>query len=221
MIIDFHTHTHHSYDSLMKPEKILSIAKSRGLQGIVICDHNTIKGGIEAQKLNTDPDFKVIVGAEIATDAGDITGIFLTKEIVSRKFIDVVKEIKAQGGKTILNHPYKAHNLDLIDFRYIDYVEGYNSRVCNKNNERAVALAKKYKKPIVAGSDSHLYGEIAKCKTEVNNINDLVPLKAYCNNSRYYYITLSQYIKAYKQKNIKIFISASIMFLKNTFKKHH
>jgi len=221
MIIDFHTHTYHSYDSLMKPEKILSIAKSRGLDGIVICDHNTIKGGVEASKINSDPDFKVIVGAEIATDAGDITGIFLTREIVSRKFDEVAKEIKAQGGKIILNHPYKAHNLSLIDFNLIDYIEGYNSRVSKKDNEKAVALAKKYNKPIVAGSDSHLYGEIAKCKTEVNNPDELLPLNSHCQKSRYYYITLSQYIKAYKRKSVKIFVSASALFIKNALKNHN
>ena len=52
MNIDFHTHTHYSYDSLMKPEKILSIAKRKGLDGIVICDHNTIQGGLDVQKAN-------------------------------------------------------------------------------------------------------------------------------------------------------------------------
>ena len=85
MIIDFHTHTYHSYDSYMKPKKIIRIGKARGLDGIVICDHNTIKGGLETQKINCDKNFTVIVGAEIATDVGDITGIFLTKEIESRK----------------------------------------------------------------------------------------------------------------------------------------
>ena len=65
MKIDFHVHTYHSYDSIMQPEKILRIAKEKGLNGCVICDHNTIKGGIECKKLNTDPNFVVIVAAEI------------------------------------------------------------------------------------------------------------------------------------------------------------
>ena len=58
MKIDFHTHTYYSYDSLMKPLKILEIAKKKGLNGIVICDHNTIQGGLETKKLNNDKYFK-------------------------------------------------------------------------------------------------------------------------------------------------------------------
>ena len=115
MIIDFHTHTHHSYDSLMKPEKIIRIARARGLDGIVTCDHNTIKGGLEVQKVNNNKNFIVIVGAEIETDVGDIIGIFLTKEIESRNFDNVVREIKQQGVKVILSHPYKNHDLSRID----------------------------------------------------------------------------------------------------------
>ncbi len=218
MIIDFHTHTHHSYDSLMKPAKILKLAKSRGLNGIVICDHNTIKGGIEAYKLNTDPNFKVIIGAEIYTDAGDITGIFLTKEVRARKFNDVIKEIKAQGGKTILNHPYKGHDLTKVDYSQIDFIEGYNSRLNKHDNEKAIALAKKHNIPIIAGSDSHLYNEIANCKTYISNFNDFKIIKCEYKKSNHINITISQYIKALKRKDIKIAISATAIFIKHLLK---
>ena len=100
MKIDCHIHTCHSYDSIMQPAKILMTAKKRGLHGIVVCDHNTIRGGLEAYNLNHDPEFHVIVGAEMATDAGDVTGIFLTREIKSRNFTEVALEIKKQGVKS-------------------------------------------------------------------------------------------------------------------------
>lgn len=214
MIIDFHTHTYHSYDSLMKPEKILRIAKARGLDGIVICDHNTIKGGLETKRLNKDRDFTVIVGAEIATDAGDITGIFLTKEIESRMFDDVVREIKQQGGKTILNHPYKGHDLSKIDFSMIDYIEGYNSRLDQEHNNRAIQLAQKHNIQVIAGSDAHLYAEIANCKTIIDSIDLLNPGNCEYRPSRQIYVTISQYIKAVKRKSIKVFISATIIQIK-------
>jgi predicted metal-dependent phosphoesterase TrpH len=214
MIIDFHTHTYHSYDSLMRPEKILRLAKLRGLDGIVICDHNTIKGGLEAKRLNTDPNFTVIVGSEIATNAGDITGIFLTKEVESRLFDEVVREIKQQGGKTILNHPYKGHDLSKIDYSMIDYIEGYNSRLDEKHNKKAVELAQKHHIPIIAGSDSHLYAEIAKCKTIVDSFELLNPVSCEYMPSKQRYVTISQYIKAIKRRSIKVFISATIIQIK-------
>lgn len=215
MIIDFHTHTHHSYDSIMNPATILKLAKKRGLDGIVICDHNTIKGGIEAFSLNKDPNFIVIIGAEIYTDAGDVTGIFLTKEITARTFNEVVKEIKAQGGKTILNHPYKGHDLTKVDFSQIDFIEGYNSRLSKKDNEKAVALAKKHNIPIIAGSDSHLYNEIANCKTQITDLNKMKILKCEYKKSKHINITISQYIKAFKRRDIAIAISATIIHFKH------
>ncbi len=214
MKIDFHTHTYYSYDCLMKPEKILRIAKKRGLNGIVICDHNTINGGLEAKKINKDKNFIVIIGAEIATNAGDITGIFLTKEIGSRNFEDVIGEIRAQNGKVILNHPYRGHDLTKIDLTKIDFIEGYNSRLYDKENQQAIDLAKSNNIPVLAGSDSHLYNEIANCKTTVKDIESLIPLEHEYKQSRQLYITLSQYIKAFKKKNIKIFISASVIQVK-------
>ena len=215
MIIDFHIHTHHSYDSLMKPEKIIKIAKKKGLTGIVVCDHNTIKGGLEVQKINRDKNFQVIVGAEIATNVGDITGIFLTKEIQSRNFETVVEEIKKQNGLVILNHPYKAHQLDKIDFSKIDFIEGYNSRLNKELNQKAVALAKKYNKPIIAGSDAHLYSEIGKCKTYLNNLSDLKITKTDYSPSSQFAVMISQFIKAFKKRNFKIFVSAVIVTIKH------
>jgi hypothetical protein len=219
MKIDFHAHTYYSYDSLMKPEKILRIAKKRGLDGIVICDHNTIKGGIEAKKINKDKNFILIVGAEIATDAGDITGIFLTREIESRDFENVVKEIKAQNGKVILNHPFKGHDLSKIDLSEIDFIEGYNSRLNNEDNQKAIQLAKINNIPVIAGSDAHLYNEIANCKTTVKDLESLIVIDLEYKPSRQRFVTLSQYIKAVKKKNIMIFISATIIQVKYSTKQ--
>ena len=219
MIIDFHTHTYHSYDSIMKPEKILRVAKKKGLNGIVICDHNTIRGGIETQKLNSDKDFIVIVGAEIATKAGDISGIFLKEEIISRDVDGVIREIKQQGGKVILNHPYKGHDLSKIDVSQVDFIEGYNARLSAEENEKAVQLAKKYNKPVIAGSDSHLYREIANCKTYIDNIDAFIPFKTECSYSTRLNITISQYIKAWKLKSLKVLFSATIVHVKHFLKR--
>ena len=219
MKIDFHTHTHHSYDSVMKPEKILRIAKERGLDGIVICDHNTIKGGLEAQALNKDENFTVIVGAEIATDAGDITGIFLTKEIEAREVNEVIREIRAQNGKIILNHPYKGHDLSKIDVSKMDFIEGYNGRLDDKDNQKAIALAKFHNIPFLAGSDSHLYGEIANCVTTVTDLETLTPISCTYKRTKQLNVTFSQYIKAFKKKRGKVFISATKVQLKYSAKK--
>ena len=214
MKIDFHIHTCYSYDSLMKPEKILYVAKKRGLNGIVVCDHNTIKGGLEVNKINRDEDFWVIIGAEISTNAGDLTGLFLHKEIESRDFHDVVKEIRSQNGKVLLNHPYKAHDLSKIDLSKIDFIEGYNSRLSKVDNEKAIKLAKENNIPIVAGSDAHLYSEIANCYSIIKDTSKLIPLKHKYRKSKHIYTTLSQYIKSIKKRDLMIFVSSTIVMIK-------
>lgn len=218
MKIDFHNHTYNSYDSRMRPATILRMAKKRGLDGIVICDHNTIKGGLEACEINKYKDITVIVGAEIATNAGDVSGIFLNKEIESREFNEVVREIKDQGGKVILNHPYKHHDLSKVDYSKVDFIEGYNARCTVQENELALALAKEHGIPILAGSDAHLYNEIGNCVTDVQDLETLSPMHYSVNYSTQLNITLSQFIKAFKKRRFNIIVNALKIHLKKSLK---
>jgi len=52
LCFDFHIHSKFSYDSLLSPKRIVRIAEKRGLDGIAITDHNTIRGALEASKFN-------------------------------------------------------------------------------------------------------------------------------------------------------------------------
>jgi predicted metal-dependent phosphoesterase TrpH len=204
--IDFHIHTHHSYDSRMRPAKILSVAKARGLHGVVISDHDTIEGGRECAGLNTDKDFKVFISSEIKTSVGDITGINLKEEITARNFSEVVQQIKNQGGLVLLVHPYHGHKLGEIDFSAIDLIEGYNSRVSFELNLKGVALAKKHNIPVIAGSDAHLYSEIANSRTWYEDLSDLRrPLRVEWKRNDFYAEVFSQAIKAGKTKSIRNF----------------
>lgn len=204
--VDFHTHTHHSYDSMMKPEKILRLAKERGLSGIVISDHDTIAGGIECYNLNRDKSLKVFVGSEVKTSVGDITGINLKAEITATNFSEVVQQIKKQGGLVLLVHPYHHHKLDEINFDAIDLIEGYNGREFESNNIKAVELAKKHNKPIIAGSDAHVYSEIANAKTFYNSLDDLTkPVSTEWHRNSPFAEPASQLIKAYKRGSAELF----------------
>lgn len=166
---DLHIHSKHSYDSFLNPEKIIKIAKRNGLDGIAITDHNTIKGGIEALKVNDEEEFQVIVGAEIKTEYDDIIGLFLNEEIRTRRFEEVIEEIKSNGGLSVLPHPYRKYKFpeEIVD--KVDIVEAFNSRSKKEGNEMAYELAKKFKKPMTAGSDAHLGFEIGRGRTIVNS----------------------------------------------------
>jgi len=165
MKYDLHAHTAYSVDGSLKPESVIKIAKSRGLSGIAITDHNTIKGGIEAKNYETD-GFEVIIGSEIKTDRGDLIGLFLTDEVFSRDMREASVEIKEQGGLVVIPHPFdsfrgSAINPTVEDARMVDAIEVFNSRcLLPKCNKKALDLARKVGSGITAGSDAHYAREI-------------------------------------------------------------
>ncbi|MBS1583358.1 MAG: PHP domain-containing protein [Bacteroidetes bacterium] len=207
--IDFHTHTHHSYDCRMDPVRILTLARERGLNAIVINDHDTIKGGLEARDRNPYPDLEVIVGAEIKTDIGDVTGIYLKEEIQARAYPEVLAEIERQGGLSILNHPFVHHRLAGVDLRGFDLIEGYNGRTDKHRNAQAIELARSAGKPIISGSDAHTYREVAACHTVFDGPGmDRMrrPVDQHYRYAGYGSILQSILTKAVKTGNARLFV---------------
>ena len=66
---DFHSHTRYSKDSLNNIQYVLNVCQRRGIDRLVITDHNTITGALIAQEI--DPE-RVIVGEEIKTTQGEL-----------------------------------------------------------------------------------------------------------------------------------------------------
>ncbi len=165
---DFHIHSKYSFDSILSPKRILKRAKKVGLSGIAITDHDTIKGGVQTYELNEDSSFTVIIGCEVNTEAGDIIGLFLDEEIKSRDSIDVIDEIRDQGGIVVLPHPFKSHNLNEELIKSFDLIEGINGRTSSEKNLRSHDLARNYNLPMIAGSDAHFGLEIGSVETIIN-----------------------------------------------------
>jgi len=164
MKYDLHSHSKYSSDGILDPQKIIKVAIKKGLAGIAVTDHNTIKGGLEAKKYETN-DFKVIIGSERMTNKGEVIGLFLSEEIKSKDFYDVIDEIKAQNGIVVIPHPFDEWRYaafpDEKDVKYIDNVEVFNSRcIKERYNRNASEFAKKYKLGVTGGSDAHFANEI-------------------------------------------------------------
>jgi hypothetical protein len=165
--LDLHIHSKYSIDSVSGPERILKAARRKGLRGIAVTDHGTIRGGTETARLNKDPNFTVVVGTEIATDAGDVIGLFVSEEIRTRACLEVVDEIHGQGGVAVLPHPFKGHRLTDELVRRVDAVEVFNARTGPELNAKAVELAQRFSKPGLAGSDAHFCAEIGNATVDV------------------------------------------------------
>ena len=166
-IADFHIHSKYSHDSLLSIKSILKKAKIAGLTRIAITDHGTIRGGVEAKKQAGKYDIDVIVGAEIKTDCGDITGLFLDHEIHETSWTAVIAEIRQQNGVVILPHPYRDHvNTEQIA-QEVDFIEIWNARSFPEENALAADLAQRLGKPAIIGSDAHFASEIGSVKVRV------------------------------------------------------
>ncbi|HLF87415.1 MAG TPA: PHP domain-containing protein, partial [Anaerolineales bacterium] len=76
--VETHCHTIFSKDSLTHPADLLAACRKKGLDRVIITDHNTISGAVAANEL--DPD-RVIIGEEIMTRAGELLAAFVLEEV--------------------------------------------------------------------------------------------------------------------------------------------
>lgn len=218
----FHLHTNHSYDCLIKPEFIVKYALENDIRVISITDHDTINGSMAAADYvnKNNLNIQVIIGAEYYTNSGDLIGLFLKRELFEKDALKLIEEIHEQGGLAVLPHPYKSHQLSDKLLQKIDIIETFNARCSKEENDKASELAKKYAKPVIAGSDAHLKAELNLC---YNTINQL-PLQVSIASEKQFHvgytdkfnIIKSQLIKGYKTRNVLLLVKMfkSILSLK-------
>ncbi|MBI5158706.1 PHP domain-containing protein [Candidatus Micrarchaeota archaeon] len=107
--IDFHTHSNYSYDGVEGVEKLVEAARKRGLNGLCVCDHNTI-----AKKKERFKDFLVIYGQETSTKQGHVAVLGTNK--VFEKGIDAVELVEKandENAVTIATHPFAVRKSSL------------------------------------------------------------------------------------------------------------
>lgn len=171
--IDLHLHTHASKDSLMRPDRLIKIAKRRGLDRICITDHNTLDGALAAKEL--DPDF-VIVGEEIMTSTGGEILAFFVREWVPPHLSpqETIDRLIAQGAVISVAHPFDHHRhpwdqaLLASLIAHLDAVETFNARTFEaKDNDKATKFAVAHNLAMTAGSDAHTVREVGIAYMEV------------------------------------------------------
>ena len=159
MIGDFHIHSKYSLDSMMDPQRILKVVKSKGFDTVAITDHNTIRGALEAKVRGRcwHPSNHWL---RIRTDIGDIIGLKLEREVDSRSWEIAISEIKDQGGIVVLPHPYRDHAMIDEVAKKVDLIEIWNARCHPEQNDKALDLATSLHSNAILGSDAHFYSEL-------------------------------------------------------------
>jgi predicted metal-dependent phosphoesterase TrpH len=166
--LDFHTHTHASKDSLILPADLISAARRKGIDRVVVTDHNSIAGAREAQAI--DPEL-IIIGEEIMTTQGEILAAFVQEEIpAGLSPLETIARLKEQGAFISVSHPFDVlrkggwKENDLLEILpLVDAIEVYNSRcMLPRFNRRAELFARKHNIAGTVGSDAHAAFEVGR-----------------------------------------------------------
>lgn len=165
---DLHVHTRYSRDGRCTLLEAVRMAKSRGLSGIAITDHDSVGGSLEAAGLNLK-DFVVIPGIEVSSRDGHILGLNVREPIPpGLPAAETVALIKEQEGMAVAAHPFGlGRKIGAVLKARFDAIEVLNSRTYF-GNSLAREFAERNKLPMVAGSDAHFPDEIGLAGVEVN-----------------------------------------------------
>lgn len=181
--VDFHTHTHYSKDSLTAIPDLIRAAWNRGLDRVVVTDHNSLRGALEARDMAPE---LVITGEEVQTTEGEFLAAYVTRELPrGLEPMEALRRLKDQGAFISLSHPFDPRRsgwsletlMKLVP--QVDAIEVLNARCLNNIfNEKAVAFAQEKGLPGTAGSDAHHPSEIGQVYSLVPDFSDAASLRA-------------------------------------------
>jgi len=162
--VDCHLHTVASGDAVMTLDQLAERVAQEKIDVVCITDHNVISAAIAAAAAGRLGGARVIVGEEIRTQAGEVTGLFLTERVpYVLPAAEAIGRIRDQGGLVYLPHPFDpargslgAAADQLCEDGMADIVEVFNAKIADQSlNAMAADLAARRGLPGGAGSDAH------------------------------------------------------------------
>ena len=180
---EFHCHTRYSKDSLVKIRDLARICNESGIQKLVITDHDTIVGALQAREL--DPR-RFVVGEEIMTRQGELLGFFVQEHIPpGLSAMETIELLRSQGAFISVSHPFdnfrEGHwdQADLVQILpYVDAIEVFNARcLLPRFNHRAIEFSQHHHMLVTVGSDAHTLGEIGRASLTMPDFADAASLK--------------------------------------------
>ena len=166
--LDLHVHTNYSHDGRDPVEAVVQSALAQKLDGIAICDHNTLAGSLAARRYVAAAQLELVIipGIEVSTAQGHILVLGLDEAIEQGLSVaETIERARQQERETkcpvaiIAPHPYHP-------FRHssgrrcltpgVDAIEVFNARYfTGLANAWAKWTAARHRITAVAGSDAH------------------------------------------------------------------
>ncbi|HID19864.1 MAG TPA: PHP domain-containing protein [Methanophagales archaeon] len=166
LTLDLHVHTNYSHDGHDSVAKIIESAIAQMLDGIAICDHDTMDGSYAAREYvaNHNLDLIIIPGIEVTTSKGHLLVLGLEEKIEKglspAETIRIARERAKELNSIIVIivphpfHPFR-HSIGNVH-QGIDAIEIFNSRYfTGVGNKIASIKAARNNITAVAGSDAH------------------------------------------------------------------
>jgi len=224
--VDMHVHTKYSADSALAVERLFSACVDKGINCVVVTDHDTIEGALKAGE-TAPPDFKVIIGQEIRTLDGEITGLFMKEPVPPNLTAEeTIRRIKAQGGLVSIPHPFSFFRRESIYkkklyelYGQVDIIECYNARnFLYFENMRAIKFAKERNLIMGAGSDAHHQCEIGNMYVEMD---DFATKEEFLANLKKGRIVMTDYSRRVGSFMIEAFLFLAWVKIYNLFRKKY
>jgi len=171
--VEFHCHTVYSKDSLTTPRRLVDTCRRKGIDRVIVTDHNTIAGARACQAL--DPE-RVIVGEEILTTRGELLAAFVTGEVPpGLSPLETIERLRGQGAFISVSHPFDVMRRghwalpDLLEILpLVDAIETFNARCWSPEfNRQALEFARRHGIPGTVGSDAHAAFELGRATLSV------------------------------------------------------
>ncbi|CCH50452.1 PHP-associated domain-containing protein [Pseudodesulfovibrio piezophilus] len=181
MLIDIHVHSDNSSCSVMPASEIVARARSLGLDGVCITDHDTTAVLSQIQEGFQPDGLLVLVGMEYSTDEGDFLVYGDVESLVpgmdGRALLTSVIET---GGAVVAAHPFRGwrpSDTGLFQSYPPSAIEVVNGRNTEAEDAQALELACHLALAHVSGSDAHRFDELGRFPTRFTcPISDRVDL---------------------------------------------
>jgi len=145
----------------------ISKAKSLGLSGICITDHESNGIADLAKEMAQRENFLVIVGMELLTFEGDLL-VFGLMDVPLQKMHaqELVNLVNSNGGIAICAHPFRDNGRGmgdgLLKIKGLNGIESFNGNTAIEQNIKAYSLGTNLRMPCLGGSDAHRLEALGK-----------------------------------------------------------
>ena len=191
MRCDLHVHTVHSgmctipvlsrvcLESYNEPQALYARLKQRGMDLVTVTDHDSIDA---VEELRRYPDFFLSEEVTCTMPSGTemhagVYGIDERDHTELQRRRDDVESLLAYASEhrlfVTVNHLYSSLTGSRTEDDYAIFardfhgIETLNGQMLRRSNKLAAEFATRFNKPVIAGSDSHTLGGVAKTFTEV------------------------------------------------------